>query len=99
MLEPQWVRLGENGRARGINIGGEIVLAVQWRPARKGESAFRLGPLGPKPAGYYFEAGNVVRTQLLEEAHEPTEEGWARMREIAFTAYQDWLDDQGSGRD
>lgn len=54
------------------------------------------GPYSPSgfkaeiAAGYYFEAGNIVHTTLLEEAREPSEEGWGRMRVRAFKAFDEW---------
>lgn len=77
--------------ARGITVDGQTLVAVCWWPEREGF----LDPVREprRPAGYYFEIGNIVSTRLLEEAEEPTPAGWDRMREIAFGAYAEWLAD------
>jgi hypothetical protein len=90
MAEPHWVILGEAERSlvRGISIDGAIVIAVTWRPAWLALDA--SGESVPAPAGYYYETGNIVQTELLEAAEAPTAEGWARMRTAAFAALKAW---------
>jgi hypothetical protein len=89
MAGPVWVRTPdpETGRGRGISLNGEIVVRVQWRPPHEGIVS---GEMVPRPAGYYFAVGNIVHTRLLEEADEPSDEDWERMRKRAFKAFEEW---------
>lgn len=89
MAAPLWVALGEpeQSRVRGISVDGAIVIAVRWTPAWPTDMPG--GDPTVFPAGYYFEGGNIVASELLEEADAPSDEGWARMRDIAFRAWEE----------
>ena len=86
MSKPTWDTLG----GRGLSVDGEVVISVVWwGPAPR--LIDRIGELVQGPDGYYFQGGNIVHTQLLEEADEPTDAGWERMHQRALKAYQEWI--------
>ena len=82
-----WVAVGE--RACGLVFAGRIAALVYWQPAQLTEA-------GAEPmvcnAGFSWVPVDLpVDHFFLVEAPDPDEADWARARELAASAYLDWM--------